>query len=507
MNTVTPVNPIWEALGAEADGIPVRRPDFSKARATQPRASLSTKLTRAWLSGYVPLLLLFAWFSKGYLVVAAPVLAWIVLPLVAGRHGLTPSRLLAMVLPAILVPPAYLFYIRFFDSLDPRAPMRRSYLSYSYDEVALGLGLVAVMSLLTFLIRRRSPWFEQTSRPRLRWLGAVAFLAFPLFILSVMFWKRLDDESIRRWERDVAAQDPGLRQLRLVHYGLEPWRRLENRSSEPLELWSRSVDILKPRQVAMLRDFEAEALRLFSRRAPLDSAGHDSAERVLGGLLRYHYHLRHPLQVLARLETLRMQVGTPRVSHEAFQQHCESTLSSGATSLETLKAELAIIERLIADCPSSIAENDRRWYVQRKRWLRVDGSNRTLLDIDRLYHECADVQNIVSWLRVRPHLERGATLRQLRDSSDRDVGWAAHRLLYREADVTHEVGCKPLWEFFALAYRVKIYQLENGSFPESLQQLGLDGEHLQGYEWVKRGSGGVLKRRAEVGPKCEWVFS
>lgn len=496
MIATTPLDELWGALAEEADEMPFRRPNFSEAHTTQARACIKTKMVKAWLSGYIPVTLLLMWFSKGYLVVAAPILAWIVVPLARGKHGLTPIRLLLLSIPIVLVPTAYIHRSRIFSDLDPRAPMRDTYMTVSYAEVFVGLLLVAALLVLTYLAREHAPWFEQTSSSKIRHLGAWLFIGVPLVIIGLFLEGQFVDDSIKRWEREVLAQNPHLAQLRLVHYGLEPWRRLDNRSRGPLRSWNAKT--LRPEQVAMLRDFEGQARRLYPRRSLLDKSADRSAQSVFAGLLRHLDYLEKPMEVLATLETLRMRAGTPLVAAESFEEHCVRRLSEKSVALSTLISELQLIENLIAECPTSVVQNDRRWFAQRESWLRPDLS---FLNLDRIRQEKVDLHNIESWLLVRPAISKGSTLDQLKESENRDIGWAAERLSYREAFITHEGGAKPFWQFYALAYRLRIHQLQTGDYPENIGQLGLSEEIRDRYEWT----GGTLKTRAKTKLSLEWV--
>jgi hypothetical protein len=506
MITATPPNPIWDALGAEADQHSTRRPNFTEANTTRPRSNFTTKLTRAWLSGYMPLLLLWVCFSKGYLVVAAPMLAWIVLPLVTGKHGLSPSRLLLMLVPVMLVPPAYLFQLGWFQSLDPRAPMRNSYLTISYQEVFASLFLLCVMLALSYVARRQVPWFEQTPSSKIRILVAIGFIGLPLFILGANFFSGVEDQSVRIWEHRVAQRDPYLKELRLIHHGLDPWTRLEYRSGGLFESWE-SVETLSGPREELLQEFESQALRLCDQveKAPVDRSTLWSAEFVLTNLLRHHTQLAQPMKVLSRLERLRMLAGIPKFSEDALVRHCQDRLSQPDLTVESLQVELAELEGMISDCPTSIVQNDRRWYSARKDHIMMDGP-RLFLDLDRINRDSNQVRNIKSWIEVRPLLESGADLYQLETSSDRAIRVAAGRLLLREANLTHERGAKPLWEFYALLYRIKIFQLETGAYPETLEEIGLPSKLSEKWAWVRSGQGGTFTAGEIVDREREWVF-
>lgn len=465
MNVPREKNRLWASLAEEADRTATRRPISPNVLKPNRRFQLIDRLGTLWLSGFLPLALICLCFSKGYLTVLAPCLALLLMPLASGKSGLTPTRLLFLCIPAMIVVPKYLLSFGWLGDIDPRSPVRNLYSLITYQEVFSALGWVGLSCLATYFIRKRLPWYEPLPYGKLTKLLCLLFIGFPLFLLGSELAMPSETAESRAWQREVLSREPYLTQRRILHFRDSEWERVywEARSLGLIADNENSTPIaeLSQVQISHVGEFEKRILPLISNELLKDTNSDTSATatEVLTSLISYPTALENPVQLYATAEKLTMLGGEPPVLTEPLGKYLRERVQKTEQPIRTLREELEILRELMELCPSHVVLNDRRWYSANPDLVyrrRVD----VFLDLDNLKDRFQRYQVQQWWLTVRPHLKNGKTLEELEKSPERSTSIAANRLLTRDANKNHAALAKPTWESLIALYESKIQMQE-----------------------------------------------
>lgn len=519
MSIETQRNPIWDAVAEEADAKEAFTPALLDHDLTTKSTTIMVRLSRYWMSGLLPALLLCLLIAvqgdtrdPGLLlirVLIAPLVAWVVAPLMTGPHGMTPVRLLGAGCALLWVVPllnlaAVPFYLGNNEGRGLTPGLLIGYLSDNWQRATawgpllLYLMAIAVSSLVAWWLREGAPWYDQRPQSRARLFGVGMLVVVPLVLAGWASLLGRPGPESRLWEAELLKRHPELAQPQVDPSTDAAWSRLHSQSLV-LYSWRRSQEDLPATHLAVLRRMEEEVLSL-REEWPTERW---VVSATLGPMSVRLQHLVRPLEFLAfSLEAERASSGrSPRTIRKLQEYVLTHALSRELTSAEVDLAARAL-EALMRSLPDRVQQLDALLYSQRPVTRKRD--SRGLADTwffaamepRKLRQNLIYQKNLSSWLVLRPKLVDGASWQELENSPDRDTRTAAGRFIRTNWHRTQEEELKPLLEFYLLVYQILKHQLISGSYPESLLPFPRVTTQPDRWSWAKDADTWVLTDRS-----------
>lgn len=524
----TEKSPLWDAL-ARTRPAPVESAvgSYGSDLVSQP-TTIVDRLISAWLSGFLPLLVLYLGgvyvsvpsrepFLLASSLFLGPLVAWGLSSLVSGVHGVTPTRFLGAALALMWVIPV--------TQMGPTAVFtkkgliwgvsRQAHTLLSWPILILGLGLTAVLLLVSYWIRSKAVWYDQAPPQRRSELIGWALVIAPILLYLLLLLVSRPSAEVKNWEAEVLQAQPELQELRMSYAvnHTRDWRDLE-KASKVLGTWNLIVD--PPTEVAKLdlvKRIESRALELSQRKLveSWDRSEAYDARRVFSLLMQRAEYLEYPARTLkANLQTS-INSGRPHYNSH-LTEFLEAQLQKEDKA--TLGNLIEVYESLIQECP------DRVWELDRRSFLRhgTRSPHRTFkfsllgpYDPESLVNDYFRHRRISEWLVVRPFLQEGTSWTELlkRDDLSEEVRDAIHRLTPRDANITHQDRIVPRLQAHRLVCQIQRHQLKTGALPVVLGQVEGVSVDPQRWSWYREDQGWVLfdsRLRDLGGSDYQWSF-